>query len=562
MSCQRGTFLNMSIIIIDYGSQYTTLIARRIRSDCSVWCEIKTPAWLNRAPEAIDEELNAANIAGIVLSGGPNSTISDNSSAGERAVILDPKTPVLGICYGAQLIATVLGGKVGRGAKGEYGNTEITWSEGNRKEIVWMSHEDVVIDAGKESVVTSMSPAGIASFVNERHNCFALQFHPEVTHTENGWQLLVDFVNGMCKCGATWTDKEMLQKCNEIIYETVSAHDHVVLGLSGGVDSMVTATLLQRAKLQEDPLITETRRALLNSTNSFKNILDRMGLTDDLEKAAEGSRISLTCILVDMGLMREGEVEEVQQCCRQQSIDLRVVDLSEQCLSALRGVTDPEQKRKIIGELFTVAFQGAVTSSGRRPTILAQGTIYPDVVESGASAGKSAVIKSHHNVGGLPKDLGLKVLEPLRWLFKDEVRDLGRQLGLPENIIGRHPFPGPGLAIRVVGEITREKLYTLKRVDAIWMRAIRDAGLYYGMSQAYAAILDSKAVGVVGDQRRYGWIVSLRAVCTEDFMTADVFPADVKWLQSVSTEIVNQCSAVARVMYDITSKPPGTIELE
>jgi GMP synthase (glutamine-hydrolysing) len=517
------------IVIVDYGSQYSYLIGRTLRSEIGVWCEIISPSQLHT--------VKASNALGVILSGGPQAVASDNFVE-ERRIIEDPGLPVLGVCYGMQLIATVLGATVKKAAQGEFGGTVVQatneeplfdgcfqWKPG---EHVWMSHHDTVQDDIQDTgaIVTSESPAGIASFRHDEKRCWAVQWHPEVNHTKNGTHFLRNWIKQTTKAQpGQWDEEARLKSCTEIIQSMIGTDDRVVLGLSGGVDSMVTATLLAKVLKAEQWI----------------------------------------AVYVDHGMMRINETEQVQETCRHLGIPLKVVDASEEFFIHLQKICEPEHKRKLIGTLFISAFSSATHAF--KPTHLAQGTIYPDVVESaradnsGDGAGQH-VIKSHHNVGGLPKELGLKLLEPLRWLFKDEVRMLGRELGLPQNVIGRHPFPGPGLAIRCLGEINERKISVIQRADKIFLDAIREARLYDKIAQAYAAILDCQAVGVVGDQRRRGWIICLRAVCTKDFMTANVYPFDMKWLEKVGGTIINRCSEVARVMYDVSSKPPGTIELE
>lgn len=502
-----------AVKIVDYGSQYTYLIARRLRTELGVWTEIIQPSELNY--------VHIKNTSGVIFSGGPQSVCSEGFREGERRVVLDPDIPVLGICYGMQLIASILGGKVEKAKFGEFGLTTITHAYSRTTRNVWMSHNDVVTVCGEGSSTSWTSPAGIAAFENLTYNCSAVQYHPEVTQTERGLDILRQFVMDRCRLELNqYTNVSRFVTSSEIIRNIVRPHDFVVLGLSGGVDSMVTATLLAKT-LERDQFI---------------------------------------CVYVDFGTMRQDETVEVVQCCEKVGVPFLVLNRKEECLAALKGVRDPEEKRKIMGKLFIDAFKSVVRE--KNPTVLAQGTIYPDIIESSKAGNGADMIKSHHNVGGLPKDLGLKLLEPLKWFFKDEVRMLGRDMGLPEYLIGRHPFPGPGLTIRVLGEVTEERLETARRADAIFIRHIRDAGLYDKISQAYAGLLDSKAVGVVGDQRRYAEIIVLRAVCTDDFMTATAYEFDAGFISRVASEIVNNIEGVARVTYDYTSKPPGTIELE
>lgn len=499
------------VVIVDFGSQYCFLIGRLVRS-LGVWCEIVAPNELH--------DVTQENAAAVILSGGPQSVYHQTSLDEEnvKRIILDPKIPVLGICFGMQLMAKTLGGSVVPGEFGEFGHTKVSFRDAI-VESVWMSHQDVVRDAGQGSVVLATSPAGIAAFKNVPTKCLAVQFHPEVAHTACGKGIFASFFQDLC--GITlglWNNAAQLAQCKKHVADQIGPEDFVILGLSGGVDSMVCAALLAH-------VLPPSR---------------------------------WQAVLVDMGIMRQSEVQEVRETCEQLKIPLKIVQ--QPCFAQLAGVTEPEQKRKIIGALFIEAFK---SSTQQKATILCQGTIYPDVIESGrSSAGTSETIKSHHNVGGLPRDLGLKLLEPLRLLFKDEVRELGLQLGLPATIVRRHPFPGPGLAIRIIGEVTPEKVLAVAAADHIFIDHIRQAGLYDKISQAYAGLFDGKSVGVVGDQRRYGWIASLRAVCTDDFMTATAYPFEVPFLERVATDIINRCPQIVRVAYDVTSKPPGTIELE
>ncbi len=514
--------MRKTVWIVDYGSQYCFLIGRCIRSSLGVWCEIISPQQL--------DTVTRENTAAVVLSGGPKSVYEQKVEDDQHAkrIINDSQIPVIGVCYGMQLCATMLDGIVIHGEKGEYGHTQIELLDkdgmfaNTNPDSVWMSHQDVVINPGIGSKIVATSGAGIAAFENNEKKCWAVQFHPEVSHTKCGIQLLSNFLTKVCGIQlGSWNSSTRLEQCRQYVSHIITPNDFVILGLSGGVDSMVCAALLTK-------LLVPTM---------------------------------WQAVLVDLGIMRQSEVDDVRKCCDELLIPLTIVDRSDECFAKLSGITEPEQKRKIIGALFIDAFK-SVTSK-LKPTVLCQGTIYPDVIESGKSqSGSADIIKSHHNVGGLPKDLGLKLLEPLRWFFKDEVRSLGLDIGLPKNVINRHPFPGPGLAIRIVGEVTPDKVKIVAKADFIFLEHIRQSGFYDAISQAFAGMFDCKAVGVVGDQRRYGWVIVLRAVCTDDFMTANVYPFHVNWLEATATDIINRCPEVARVVFDVTSKPPGTIELE
>lgn len=519
------------IVIVDFGSQYTHLIARRLRSpEIGVWCEIVTPS---------DQVAGVPGIAGVILSGGPGSVAEDASvaRAPELTAVLRSGVPVLGVCFGMQLIAGHHGGCVERSAP-QFGPaqahpTELAARDELLREtglaaapqIVWMSHGESVTRLPDTVSVLLRAEDGTPVGVRVGR-VWGLQFHPEVAETSCGTALLRAFAETVCGVPAgSWTTQTRLEQALAGVRETVTADDFVVLGLSGGVDSMVVAALLARV-LRADQWLA---------------------------------------VHVDHGMMRWNESEAVLATCAELGVPVQKVDASRAFLGALAGVRDPETKRRVIGELFVRTFEEATKHC--HATVLAQGTIYPDVVESarakhGAGTSGQHVIKSHHNVGGLPSDMRLRVLEPIRWLFKDEVRDLGRTLGIPEEVLGRHPFPGPGLAIRIVGEVEEQKVRVVRQADRVFDEHLRRAGLYSEVSQAYAALLDVRAVGVVGDRRRYGWVVVLRAVCTGDFMTCSVARLSVGWLEVVASDICARCPEVARVMFDVTSKPPGTIELE
>ena len=515
-----------ALLIIDFGSQVTQLIARRLR-ELNVYCEIRP--YQNVTADSIRELAPKA----VILSGGPDSVTRDGSPRAPQE-LFEMGLPIFGICYGQQVMMEQLGGKVEGGHHAEYGRAFVTPAEGHKldgifaglftqenKEQVWMSHGDRVtkIAPGFEIVATSPN-APYAMIADEDRQFYAVQFHPEVHHTPNGKIMLENFVR---KAGFTgdWTMAAYREEAIKAIREQVG-DKQVICGLSGGVDSSVTAILLHEA------------------------IGDQ-----------------LTCVFVDHGLLRLNEAEEVVAMFRDNyNIKLIHADEADLFIGALEGVSDPEVKRKTIGKLFIDVFQKhADTIEGAE--FLAQGTLYPDVIESVSfSGGPSVTIKSHHNVGGLPEKMGLKLVEPLRELFKDEVRALGRELGLPASFIGRHPFPGPGLAIRCPGEITREKLEILRKADAVYIDQIRKHGLYDDIWQAFVAILPVRTVGVMGDGRTYDYACALRAVTSVDGMTADFYPFTHEFLGETATRIINEVKGINRCTYDITSKPPGTIEWE
>ena len=514
------------LLIIDFGSQVTQLIARRLR-ELNVYCEIHP--YQSVSADAI----RAMAPRAVILSGGPDSVTRAGSPRAPQE-LFEMGLPIFGICYGQQVMMTQLGGQVEAGHHAEYGRAYISPAEGHKsdgmfaglfetegREQVWMSHGDRVtaLAPGFEVIATSPN-APFAIVADPARHFYAVQFHPEVHHTPNGRTMLENFIR-MAGFSGDWTMAAYRQEAIKAIRAQVG-DAHVICGLSGGVDSSVTAMLLHEAIGEQ-----------------------------------------LTCVFVDHGLLRQGEAEEVVRMFRDNyNIKLIAADESELFLGALEGVSDPEVKRKTIGKLFIDVFQ-KYANQIENAAFLAQGTLYPDVIESVSfSGGPSVTIKSHHNVGGLPDKMGLKLVEPLRELFKDEVRALGRELGLPDSFIGRHPFPGPGLAIRCPGEITREKLEILRKADAVYIDQIRKHGLYDDIWQAFVAILPVRTVGVMGDGRTYDYACALRAVTSVDGMTADYYPFSHDFLGETATRIINEVKGINRVTYDVTSKPPGTIEWE
>ena len=514
------------LLIIDFGSLVTQLIARRLR-ELNVYCEIQP------YQSVTADSIRAMAPRAVILSGGPDSVTRPGSPRAPQE-LFEMGLPIFGICYGQQVMMTQLGGQVEAGHHAEYGRAYISPAEGHKgdgmfaglfqaegREQVWMSHGDRVtaLAPGFEVIATSPN-APFAIVADPARHFYAVQFHPEVHHTPNGRTMLENFIR-MAGFSGDWTMAAYREEAIKAIRAQVG-DAHVICGLSGGVDSSVTAILLHEAIGQQ-----------------------------------------LTCVFVDHGLLRQGEAEEVVRMFRDNyNIKLIAADESELFLGALEGVSDPEVKRKTIGKLFIDVFQ-KYANQIENATFLAQGTLYPDVIESVSfSGGPSVTIKSHHNVGGLPEKMGLKLVEPLRELFKDEVRALGRELGLPDTFIGRHPFPGPGLAIRCPGEITREKLEILRKADAVYIDQIRKHGLYDDIWQAFVAILPVRTVGVMGDGRTYDYACALRAVTSVDGMTADYYPFTHEFLGETATRIINEVKGINRVTYDITSKPPGTIEWE
>lgn len=507
-----------TVLVLDFGSQYTQLIARRVR-ELGVYSEIKP---FNEPIERIKETQPRA----IILSGGPAS-VWDKGSPSLDPGVFNLGFPILGICYGMQLIAHLLGGKVERSTRREFGPAEIEVTDGSDifsniplKTRVWMSHGDRVLELPKGFVsiaMTENSPVAAMKHIGGR--IFGTQFHPEVIHTELGNEILSNFVFKISKCQGSWTAKSFAETAIKHIRQKVG-NSHVVCALSGGVDSAVTALIVQRA------------------------IWDK-----------------LHCIFVDTGLLRLNEAKQVVETFKDLGLNLTYVNAKRRFLDKLRGIEEPEMKRKIIGEEFIRVFEDEA-SKIEGAEFLAQGTLYPDVIESVSVKGPSAKIKTHHNVGGLPEWMNLKLIEPLRELFKDEVRAVGRELGLPSEILDRHPFPGPGLAIRIMGEVTEEKLEKLRYADAIFIEEIKRVGIYNDIWQAFCLLLPVKTVGVMGDERTYENVIALRAVTSLDGMTANWARIPYEILEKISARIINEVKGINRVVYDISTKPPSTIEWE
>ena len=509
------------VIVMDFGGQYNQLIARRVR-ECNVYCEIYS--------YKIDiEKIKAMNPKGIILTGGPNSCYLEDSPTYSKE-LFELGIPVLGLCYGAQLMQHVLGGKVERANVREYGKSHLTvdnnsvlFSNVKKESICWMSHFDYISKTAPGFEVVATTPdCPVAACENTEKNLYAIQFHPEVLHTEEGTKMLSNFVLNVCQCSQDWKMDSFVEEQIKAIREKVK-DGKVLLALSGGVDSSVAAVLLSKAVGNQ-----------------------------------------LTCVFVDHGLLRKNEGDEVEEIFGPNGnyeLNFIRVNAQDRYYAKLKGVTEPEQKRKIIGEEFIRVFEEEAKKIGA-VDFLVQGTIYPDVVESGLG-GESAVIKSHHNVGGLPDYVDFKeIIEPLRDLFKDEVRKVGLELGLPDYLVFRQPFPGPGLGIRIIGEVTAEKVKIVQDADAIYREEIAKAGLDKTIGQYFAALTNMRSVGVMGDERTYDYAIALRAVNTVDFMTAEAAQIPYEVLNKVMSRIINEVRGVNRVMYDLTSKPPGTIEFE
>ncbi|MCC8465330.1 glutamine-hydrolyzing GMP synthase [Photorhabdus bodei] len=516
------------ILILDFGSQYTQLIARRIR-EIGVYCELW--AW-----DVTEEQIREFNPSGIILSGGPESTTAQESPRAPEYVF-NAGVPVLGVCYGMQTMSVQFGGKVEDSTEREFGYVQVEIKaesalfrgiqdslneQGKPLLDVWMSHGDKVTAIPEDFVtIASTDSCPFAIIANEEKRFYGVQFHPEVTHTHQGQRILERFVLDICQCEALWTPASIIEDTVVRLREQVG-EDHVILGLSGGVDSSVTALLLHRAI---------------------------------------GNR--LTCVFVDNGLLRLNEAEQVMEMFAGKfGLNIIHVPAEDRFLTALAGINDPEEKRKTIGRVFVEVFDEEASKQAQVKW-LAQGTIYPDVIESAASAtGKAHVIKSHHNVGGLPEEMKLGLVEPLKELFKDEVRKIGLELGLPYDMLNRHPFPGPGLGVRVLGEVKKEYCDLLRQADAIFIEELHKADLYNKVSQAFTVFLPVRSVGVMGDGRKYDWVVSLRAVETIDFMTAHWAHLPYDFLGRVSNRIINEVNGISRVVYDVSGKPPATIEWE
>ena len=519
--------LNQAIVILDFGAQYSQLIARRIREQNVFSVVLPCTASL--------DEVKSHSPVGIVLSGAPWSVYDKDSPPADPRVF-ELGLPVLGICYGLQFMVHTLGGKVRPAEKREYGHAEIDivaesilFDGLGKRQAVWMSHGDEALELPPGFELTAKTAHAVAGIQNVEKQWFAVQFHPEVHHTQHGTEMLRNFIFKICGAKPTWTPQHFIDLTIDEVRKQVG-NGNAICALSGGVDSSVAAVLVDRA----------------------------------LRDAAGKSR--LTCIFVNNGVLRKNEYEKVQQTLRGKlGLRLDAVDATDRFLDKLKGVSDPEKKRKIIGNEFIAVFEDEarrIEQEEGSVDYLVQGTLYPDVIESRSVRGPSQVIKSHHNVGGLPEKMKLKLIEPLKDLFKDEVRKIGRDLGMPEEILQRQPFPGPGLAVRILGEVTPERLALLRECDEIVVSEIKSAGLYTKLWQSFAVLLPVMSVGVMGDMRTYAYTCAVRAVSSEDGMTADWVPLPHEVLKNISTRIVNEVKGVNRVVYDITSKPPGTIEWE
>ncbi|MBA4250834.1 MAG: GMP synthase (glutamine-hydrolyzing) [Chlorobiaceae bacterium] len=510
---------NQTILIIDFGSQYTQLIARKIREQ-NVYCEIHTH-------QISIESILSKSPKGIILSGGPMSVYDEDSIIIDKK-IFELNIPLLGICYGLQLTAKLLGGKVEKAEDREYGKAILNnfskskiLNNVSENSVVWMSHGDLVSDVPDGfKIVAKSEHSPVCAIENSEKNIFGVQFHPEVNHTLEGKKILRNFLFDICKCDGDWTSKNFIDKSIEEIRNKVCADD-VICALSGGVDSTVAAVLVQKAIGEK-----------------------------------------LSCIHIDSGLMRKNESEQIEKIFNEKlELNVKYIDASELFLSKLKGVTDPEKKRKIIGNTFIEIFDEEAKKN-HKVKYLVQGTLYPDVIESVSVKGKSSLIKTHHNVGGLPEKMNLKLIEPFRELFKDEVRKIGKELNIPSEFLSRHPFPGPGLAVRILGEVNFVNLELLREADNIFIEEIKNHGLYDDIWQAFAVLLPISSVGVMGDSRTYEKVLALRAVASTDGMTADWYHFNSEFLATVSNKIVNKVKGINRIVYDISSKPPSTIEWE
>jgi GMP synthase (glutamine-hydrolysing) len=526
-SVENPSSLKQSIVILDFGAQYTQLIARRIREQNVFSVVLPCTAPL--------DEVKSYAAAGIILSGAPWS-VYDKDAPPADARIFELGLPVLGICYGLQFMVHTLGGKVRPADKREYGHAEVDivadsalFAGMAKRQPVWMSHGDEALELPPGFELTAKTSHAVAGIQNVAKKWFAVQFHPEVHHTQNGTEILRNFIFKICGAKPVWTPQHFIDSTVEQVKRQVG-NGRAICALSGGVDSSVAAVLVDRAL------------------------------------RGENGNSRLTCIFVNNGVLRKNEFEKVQQTLRGKlGLRLDAIDATDRFLDKLKGVTDPEKKRKIIGNEFIAVFEDEARRIAKEEgsvDYLVQGTLYPDVIESRSVRGPSQVIKSHHNVGGLPDKMNLKLIEPLKDLFKDEVRKIGRDLGMPEEILQRQPFPGPGLAVRVLGEVTPDRLELLRDCDDIVGAEIKSAGLYTKIWQSFAVLLPVMSVGVMGDMRTYAYTCAIRAVNSEDGMTADWVPLPYEVLESISTRIVNEVKGVNRVVYDITSKPPGTIEWE
>ena len=515
-----------SIVVLDFGAQYSQLIARRVREQNVFSAVLPCNSKI--------EEIQKYSPVGIILSGGPSS-VYDKDAPSADPHVFELGLPVLGICYGLQFMAHALGGKVKAAKHREYGHAQVDLLDESRlfeglprKLEVWMSHGDEALELPAGFKLIAKSPSAVAGIENAQKNLFAVQFHPEVHHTKRGADILRNFVLNICHAKPTWTPQHFVDATVAAVRKQVGS-GRAICALSGGVDSAVAATLVDRA-------------------------------------LREGSKSRLTSVFVNNGVLRKNEFEKVQQSLREKlGLHVVAVDATERFLNKLAGVTDPETKRKIIGNEFIAVFDEEAQRIEREEgevEWLVQGTLYPDVIESISVRGPSQVIKSHHNVGGLPEKMKLKLIEPLKELFKDEVRKIGRDLGMPEEVLQRQPFPGPGLAVRILGEVTPERLAILRECDDVVVNEIKSAGLYTKIWQSFAVLLPVMSVGVMGDQRTYAYTCAVRAVHSEDGMTADWVPLPHEVLKTISSRIVNEVHGVNRVVYDVTSKPPGTIEWE